>query len=106
MQCTPLISYHDTWSVEVENLQDTRSNSMLWTRYGSQDDYIRWGPRGEMMVPTAKAGIEFATRMGWDYEVIYTKDRFHQLKSYAENFAFKKEEMSDTEEGDIKFDRI
>jgi hypothetical protein len=53
-----------------------------------------------------ESAVEFCLKAGWDYEVIYQGNRYHSLKSYAENFTFKKEEVSDVEEDEIDFSRI
>lgn len=105
MQCTPLAHNGDKWVVEVNSIMDTRHGSMLWGR-GGADAYNRWGNRGEMAFTCAEDAILFCKNAGWDYEVMFGGFRYHQTKSYAENFMFRKEELSDTEEGDIKFERI
>jgi hypothetical protein len=105
MQDTPLITYSDSWVIEVVSTADCRQQTMMWNRYGC-DGYGKWGNKGEMMTPNANSAIKLCQKMGWEYEVIYARDRYHAVKSYAENFASKKEQMSDTEEGEIDFSRI
>ena len=105
MQSTPLINLGDRWHVQVETEFDNRTHSMLVNRTGN-DPYNRWGNNGEMSFPTAESAILFCKRSGWNYEVIYQGNRYHELKSYAENFQYKKEEVSDVEEEDIDFSRL
>lgn len=105
MQCTPSLNLGDSWILDLISIMDTRHNSMFWNKF-SCDGYSRWGSRGEMSFNTAEDAIKFAKSMGWEYEVNFSGKRYHQLKSYAENFAFKKEQLSDSEEGDIDFQRI
>jgi hypothetical protein len=105
MQSTPQFNYGDLWHVEVESEFQTRTHSMLSNRTGN-DPYERWGNRGEMLFSNVESAVEFCLKAGWDYEVIYQGNRYHSLKSYAENFMFKKEEVSDAEEDEIDFSRI
>lgn len=94
--------FGDLWYMEPNNMTTHRSISMLWNRHG-EDGYSRWGIRGEMMFTTAEEAIQNATNAGFEYEVLYTGIRYHQQKSYSDNFQFKPEEVSDCEEEDIKF---
>mmetsp|Transcript_20585 Transcript_20585/g.21365 ORF Transcript_20585/g.21365 Transcript_20585/m.21365 type:complete len:215 (+) Transcript_20585:1-645(+) len=105
MQDTPLFHMGSAWVLEVNLEVENRHMSMLWGRFGSEM-YTKWGSKGEMCFKTPEQAIHAAESMGWEYEVLYQGTRYHQLKSYAENFATKKEELSDTEEDDIRFDRI
>lgn len=105
MQSTPDKTNYDVWTVEVTNESDCRHNSMLWNKYGN-DAYTRWGNNGQMAFPNLEAAIEFVKLIGWEYEVLYTGVRYHQTKSYADNFLYSKPNISDVEENDIKFDRI
>ncbi len=104
MQSTPLIT-GDAWNVEFESEYSTRTNALLGNRTGN-DPYDRWGNRGELKFINAESAVKFCVNAGVDYEVIYQGNRYHTLKNYAENFNFKKEEVSDAEEDDIDFSRI
>ena len=105
MQSTPLFHQGNNWIVEIVSMIDCRQTSMLWNRYGN-DTFSRWGLKGEMAFTSAEQAVNFCKKNAWEYEVIYSGRRYHQIKSYSENFTFKKEEVSDSEEKDIEFNRI
>lgn len=105
MQSTPVFSNGDKWVVEVETEFQTRTHGLLANRTGN-DPFNRWGNRAELSFVNAESAVSFCIKTGWEYEVIYQGNRYHKSKSYADNFTFKKEELSDAEEDDIEFSRL
>ena len=105
MQSTPQLTLRDGWVIDFLSIMDTRSHSMHWNKVG-KDIWSRNCYRGGMSFQTADDAIGYCISTGLEYEIIYDHPRYHSLKSYAENFAFKKEEVSDLEEEEIDFKRI
>lgn len=105
MQSTPQSRITDGWVVDYVSIYDTRSHSMLWNKVG-RECYAKTATKGNLCFQTAEEAILFCIKGGLEYEIIYDHPRYHTLKSYAENFAFKKEQVSDVEEEEIDFKRI
>lgn len=104
MQSTPYVDVGDSWKMDLNPIFDQRHHTMFWNKVG--DPYVVNGFRGEWRFQKAEDAIFVAKQYGWNYEVLYEGLRYHTLKSYADNFLFKKEEVSDVEEDDIDFKRI
>ena len=44
-----------------------------------------------MRFPDVQTAVQYAKMMGWGYDVMYPKFKYHSRKVYAENFKYKGE---------------
>ena len=95
MQSTPY-TRKGTYVMQFENTGFTRSNSMLWARC-SDDPYHRWGDRGELQFTDMQSAYGYARTFGFEVDIIYPHERYHEQKSYADNYSFQKEKLEDIE---------
>jgi hypothetical protein len=96
MQNTPYVR-KEYWTMHVEQLGYFRSHAMLWGR-NSEDPFYKWGDRDEMFFNSVEGAVSYAKSCGYDVEVIYPHERYHQQKAYADNFNFVKEGIEDVED--------
>jgi hypothetical protein len=96
MQSTPM-NRRGYWNIITQNTGFVRSHSMLWQRAGD-DVYHKWGDRDEMRFATVEEAQDKLEAMGFEYEVVYPHERYHQTKAYADNFNFIREGVSDIED--------
>jgi hypothetical protein len=96
MQSTPFYK-KGKWLMTAESSSLARSHSMLWFRCGD-DSFRNWGEKEEMRFQNVEDAVATASANGWEYEVVYPHERYHQTKAYADNFSFLKEEISDIED--------
>ena len=101
-QSTPMMDKNKNWIVKVEPLGFYRSANMFWGRT-TNDPFCHWSFRDELAFSNLEQAVRYVQRLGWAYDVVYPKERYHQFKSYAENFTFKKETASDLEEDEELF---
>jgi hypothetical protein len=101
MQSTPK-NKRKTWNIQIESTGWVRSHGMLWGRCGD-DPYHKWGDRDEMRFGTVESCEKLVKGLGFEYEVIYPHERYHQTKAYADNFIYNRESVSDAEDNDEIF---
>jgi hypothetical protein len=99
MQCTPRNRKGYYWTITYETIGFFRDHSMLWGR-NSDDPYHRWGNKGEIRGGNLDDALAHAKSNGYEIDVIYPHERYHRTCSYADNFNFKKEKVSDVEDED------
>lgn len=99
MQSTPMFTA-EHWQIQMETIGMFRSNMMLWTRC-TNDPYHRWTTdRPDWIGHNAKDMVVEAQRQGFEVDLIYPHERYHTVKSYADNFTYKKINASDVEDED------
>jgi hypothetical protein len=96
MQSTPMFR-RGNWNITMENTGYVRSHSMFWFKSGD-DVFHKWGDRDEMRYSTAQVAANECEKQGYEYEIIYPHERYHQTKAYADNFTFMREGLSDIED--------
>ncbi len=99
MQSTPRNKRGVWWTIQLETNGYFRSSGMCWGRC-ADDPYHRYGDLFQMKYGNADEALFRAKEMGWEVDLIYPHQRYHQTKSYADNLAFKKENASDVEDED------
>lgn len=98
MQSTPYFR-KGGYVVQMENTGWTRSNAMLWAR-SSADPYHRFGDKNEIAFSNIETAYHYARGLGFEVDVIYPHERYHEQKAYADNFLFQKETLNDIEDMD------
>ena len=98
MQSTPYFR-RGGYVLQVENTGFTRSNAMLWARC-SIDPYHRYGDKNEILFTNLQSAYIYARSIGFEVDVIYPHERYHEQKAYADNFLYIKESVSDSEDLD------
>ena len=63
---------------------------MGWTS-ASTDLYYTKGERLHCKVPSLNAAIDYCEMMGYGWDVMYPKFRYHTKKNYADSFVYKGE---------------
>jgi hypothetical protein len=96
MQSTPMYR-RDYWTIHIQNLGFSRSHAMLWGR-NCDDPFRTWGIRYEMAFANMNECVDASNREGYEYELIYPHERYHENRAYADNFKFLKESISDVED--------
>lgn len=96
MQSTPVVS-NGGWNIQLEPLGHHRSFGMQNGRCG-EDPFYRWGDRHEITFANVESAISQSTHFNYGYDVIYPHERYHVQKSYADNFNFIKEAITDVED--------
>jgi len=105
MQSTPYISYRN-YVMEIEKTGFSRSHAMLWG-FCSNDPYHRWGDRGEINFPNMDAAYFYARSIGSEVDMIYPHERYHETKSYTDNFRYNEEYPEDIDSmDDINIDYL
>lgn len=105
MQSTPY-NRRGNYVMQFENTGWTRSNAMLWGRC-SNDPYHRYSDKNEIMFYNLEAAYHYARSLGCEVDVIYPHERYHEQKSYADNFLFPKESANDFEDiGEISIENL
>ena len=100
MMSTGKWDYNNFWFIETQSTTSTRDLFMLWNRYGD-DNYVRW-IHGTMPHSTVQHALNAAQSMGWETEVIYSGQRYHMQKSYADNMMAKRDKAEDMELEDVE----
>lgn len=95
MQSTPYVR-RNNYVMQIENTGFTRSNSMMWSR-SSNDPWHRYGDKNEIYFPNIESAYTTARSLGFEVDVIYSHERYHEQKSYADNFVYVKEAVEDLE---------
>ena len=84
VQSTPRKKRGDDWHIEFESWGTYKSPLMHWGR-ASQDPQSR-----HIIVASSLQGaINYCIYYGWGYDVLLPRHRWHQRKSYADNFKWK-----------------
>ena len=78
------------WVVDFETESTFKSPLMQWTS-GTCDTFYSKGDNFQMRFPDVNAAVEFCESMGFGYDVMYPKFKWHTKKNYADNFAYKGE---------------
>jgi hypothetical protein len=99
MQSTPMIK-RNQFAILFETIGYGRSMAMLWGRGNSNDPYRQWGNRFELLFPDMESAVGYSKQWGWGFDTVYPHERFHERKSYADNFNYTKESVSDLEDDD------
>ena len=84
VQSTPRKKRGDEWHIEFESWGVYKSPLMHWGR-ASQDSQSRHS----IVAPSLHAAISYCIGYGWGYDVLLPRHRWHQRKSYADNFKWK-----------------
>lgn len=95
MQSTPYIRRSNV-VMQIENTGFTRSNGMMWSR-ASNDPWHRFGDKNEILFTNLESAFLTARSLGFEVDVIYSHERYHEQKSYADNFVHVKETVEDIE---------
>lgn len=98
MQSTPYIR-KGSYVLQFENTGFSRSNGMLWSR-ASNDPWHRYGDKNEITFTNIDTAFYYARSLGCEIDVIYSHERYHEQKSYADNFVHVKETMEDIDSMD------
>jgi len=93
MQSTPYIR-KGSYVLQFENTGFSRSNAMLWSR-ASNDPWHRYGDKNEISFSNIDGAFYYASSLGCEIDVIYSHERYHEQKSYADNFVHVKERVED-----------
>jgi len=93
MQYTPYVR-RGSYVLQMENTGYSRSNGMLWAR-ASNDPWHRFGDKNEIVFANMATAYHYARSLGFEVDVIYSHERYHEQKSYADNFVHLKETMDD-----------
>ncbi len=93
MQSTPYIR-RGSYVMQMENTGFTRSNAMMWAR-ASNDPWHRFGDKNEICFTNIESAYLTARSLGFEVDVIYSHERYHEQKSYADNFVHVKETVED-----------
>jgi hypothetical protein len=73
------------WVLEFEPDRPQRNDALMgWVGQGTTTDQVR------LTFPSKQEAVAHARRNGWAVKVQEPTARTHQLKSYADNFAFDK----------------
>ena len=56
---------------------------------GSNDSFYSKGDNMQMRFPYDNAAVEFCESMGYGYDDMYPRFKWHVKKNYQDNFAFK-----------------
>lgn len=105
MQYCPMVSL-GRWMVQLEPLPYLRSFASHMPRC-SDDPYQWWGDRSEILCTSMEAGKNIAESYDYAYDIIYPHIRYHEDRSYSDNFQFIKENVDDIDimdELEVDFD--
>ena len=78
------------WVVDFETESTFKSPLMQWTS-GSNDCFYSKGDNMQMRFPDPNAAVEFCESMGYGYDIMYPRFKWHVKKNYQDNFAYKGE---------------
>ena len=72
------------WVIEFESWGQYKSPCMYWGT-ASHDTFSKLSVK----VPNLWTAVKYCEMMGWGYDVLYPKYRWHTRKSYNDNFVWK-----------------
>jgi len=98
MQSTPY-TRSSNYVMQIENTGFSRSHGMNWSR-ASNDPWHRYGDRNEIYFNNIETAFLTARSLGFEVDVIYSHERYHEQKSYADNFVYAKENVEDIDSMD------
>ena len=98
MQSTPYIR-RSNYVMQLENTGFTRSNGMMWSR-ASNDPWHRYGDRNEIPFTNIESAYLTARSLGFEVDVIYSHERYHEQKSYSDNYTHVKETVEEIDSMD------
>ena len=78
------------WAVDFETTDTFKSPLMQWTS-GSNDSFYSKGDQIQMQFPSVNAAKAYCQMMGFGYDIMYPKYKWHTKKVYADNFKYKGE---------------
>lgn len=85
------------WSMLFIHNRFVRSNAMLWGLC-TDNAYRTWGDKDPLPYASANDVKREAERNGFEYDIVYTNQRYHQNKSYSDNFTFIKDTIGDVDD--------
>ena len=78
------------WVIDFDTESTYKSPLMQWTS-ASNDCFASKGDNLQMRFPSVEDAVSYAKMMGWGYDVMYPKYKYHTYKNYATNFTYKGE---------------
>ena len=78
------------WVIEFDTESTFKSPLMQWTS-ASNDLFYSKGDNMQMRFPDVQTAVQYAKMMGWGYDVMYPKFKYHTKKNYSDNFKYKGE---------------
>ena len=78
------------WVVDFDTTSTYKSPLMGWTS-ATTDSFHSKGDNLQTAFPSAESAVSYCQMNGWGYTISYPKYKYHTLKMYANNFAYKGE---------------
>ena len=78
------------WVIEFATENAYKSPLMQWSS-GGTDPFYSKGDNVQIKFSSVNAAVDYARMMGWGYDVMYPKHKYHTYKNYADNFKYKGE---------------